>query len=315
MISIIIPIYNAESSLRRMLNSVLAQTYTDYECILVDDGSTDSSCHICKEYENRDSRFFCFMQGNGGVSSARNRGLELAKGDYITFLDADDSLPENYLAELYAACRNADIAVCDTVIYENGKETLRFTHESTCLTGTEAVNFLLSRKHINSGPCSKLFKKEILKDLQFPPLKTYEDILFVLEAFTRAEKIAVTDKTAYYYIQNTNGAMSTMLKEPSADIIVATERILQFISERKDLQPECTYVTVSHLYQYALPLLASQNYIGSDFIRKTARLTGKYIHLILSCKAIPWKEKVIFFLFTYGIVLESGCKVHRIRKG
>ena len=106
-----------------------------------------------------------------------------------------------------------------------------------------------------------------------------------------------------------------MMKEPTEDIIVATERILQFISERKDLQPECTYVTISHLYQYALPLLASQNYVGSDFIRKTARLTSKYMHLILSCKAIPWKEKVTFFLFTYGMVLESGCKVHRIRKG
>ncbi|MGN1194929.1 MAG: glycosyltransferase family 2 protein [Acutalibacteraceae bacterium] len=315
MISIIIPIYNAESNLRRMLDSVLAQTYTDYECILVDDGSTDASYDVCKEYENRDSRFFCFVQGNGGVSSARNRGLELAKGDYITFLDADDSIPEHYLAELYAACKNADIAVCDTVIYENGKETLRFTHKRSCLTGTEAINFLLSRKHINSGPYSKLFKKEILKDLQFPPLKTYEDILFVLDAFTRAEKIAVTDKTEYHYIQNSDGAMSAMMKEPSADIIVATDRILQFISERKDLQPECTYVTVSHLYQYALPLLASQNYVGSDFIKKTARLTSKYMHLILSCKAIPWKEKMTFFLFAHGTALESGFKVHRIRKG
>lgn len=315
MISIIIPIYNAERYLRRMLDSVLAQTYTDYECILVDDGSTDGSCHICKEYEDQDSRFFCFIQGDGGVSSARNRGLELAKGDYITFLDADDFIPENYLAELYLACENADIAVCDTVIYENGKETLRFTHESACLNGTEAVNFLLSRKHINSGPCSKLFKKEILKDLQFPPLKTYEDILFVLDAFTHAKKIAVTDKTAYHYIQNTNGAMSAMLKEPSADIIIATERILQFISERKNLQPECTYVTVSHLYQYALPLLASQNYVGSDFVKKTAKLTRKYMHLILSCKVIPWKEKMTFFLFSHGAVMESGFKVHRIRKG
>lgn len=315
MISIIIPIYNAEGNLRRMLDSVLAQTYTDYECILIDDGSTDGSCHICKEYEERDSRFFCFIQGNGGVSLARNRGLELAKGDYITFLDADDSIPENYLSELYAACKDADIAVCDTVILENGKETLRFTHESACLTGTEAINFLLSRKYINSGPCSKLFKKENLKDLQFPPLKTYEDILFVLDAFSSAEKIAVTDKTAYHYIQNSDGAMSAMMKEPSADIIVATERILQFISERKDLQPECTYVTVSHLYQYALPLLVSQNYVGSDFIRKTARLTSKYMHLILSCKAIPWKEKMTFVLFSHGAVLESGCKIHRIRKG
>lgn len=315
MISIIIPIYNAEKDLRRMLDSVLAQTYTDLECILVDDGSTDGSFGICRDYEKRDSRFLAFSQGNGGVSSARNRGLELAKGDYITFLDADDSIPGNYLDELLSACRNADIAVCDTAVIEDGKEQLRFTHESGELTGTEAINFLLCRKYINSGPCAKLFRKELLTDLLFPPLKTYEDILFVLEAFSRAKKIAVTDKTEYSYIQNSSGAMSRLAKEPSEDIITATGQILQFISERKDLQPECTYVTVSHLYQYALPLLASQNYVGSDFAKKTARLTSRYRNLILSCPTIPWKEKMTFVLFAHGKVLESGHRIHKIRKG
>ena len=315
MISVIIPIFNAKRDLRQMLDGVLAQAYTDYECILIDDGSTDSSYDICKEYAGRDGRFHCFTHGNRGVSYTRNFGIESAKGDYIAFLDADDFIPENYLAVLLEACENSDIAVCDTVILENGKESFRFTHDSAGLTQTEAINCLLSRKQINSGPYSKLFKKELLKDLKFPPLKTYEDILFVLDAFSRAKKIAVTDKTAYHYIQNSDGAMSAMLKEPSADIIVATEKILQFISERKDLQPDCTYTAVSHLYQYALPLLASQNYVGSDFVKKTARLTRKYMHLILSCKAIPWKEKMTFYLFTHGVVLESGLKVHRIRKG
>lgn len=314
MISIIIPVFNAERDLRRMLDSILAQTCTDFECILIDDGSRDKSLEICREYEKQDRRFFCFSQENGGVSKARNRGLGLARGDYIAFLDADDRIPENYLAELLCACEKADIAVCDTVMIEDGKEKLRFTHENALLTQTQALNFLLCRKIINSGPCSKLFRKGAIQGLLFPPLKAYEDILFVLDSFCRAKKIAVTNKTAYHYIQNSTGAMSSMIKDPSTDIIVATEQILRFIGSRKDLSPECCYTTASHLFQYALPLLKKQNYIESDFIRMSRKLLFQYERMLVSCPAFPPKEKAVFILFANGYVLKDGKRLCRIRK-
>ena len=106
-----------------------------------------------------------------------------------------------------------------------------------------------------------------------------------------------------------------MINKPSSDIIVATDRILQFIGQKKNLQPECCYVTVSHLYQYVCPLLIAQNYINSDFIEKSRKLFHKYMKMILSCSAIPKKEKIVFMLFANGLALQRGKKLHRIRKG
>lgn len=315
MISIIIPIFNAERDLRRMLNSICKQTYQDFECVLIDDGSVDSSYDICKEYANRDDRFRCFTQENRGVSIARNRGMELSKGDYIAFLDADDSIPSNYFEVLHKCCQKGDIAICDVVVVKDGNECSRFTLKDGKINQTQALNELLIRKKLNSGPCAKLFRREIVLGITFPSLKTYEDILFVLDAFSNANRIVTTDQTEYRYIQNSAGAMSAMLKSPSTDIIVATEKLLQFISQRRDLRPECCYITVSHLYQYVIQQFACSGYCNIEFIKRTRALYKRNMRLILSCKVIPWKEKVVFFLFTHGIVMQNGKKFKRIKGG
>lgn len=314
MISIVVPVFNAERNLKRMLESILTQSYQEFECILIDDGSTDSSYSICKEYEKRDARIHSFTQGNQGVSYSRNRGIELTRGEFVAFLDADDFIPPNYFSELIKCCENGDIAVCDVVIIENHEEKFRFSTGETTLEQTDAINCLLRRKHINSGPCGKMYKKEVIKNLKFPSLNTYEDILFVLDAFSNSQKIVTTNKTQYFYIQNINGAMSNMIKEPSLDIVVASERLLQFITQRHDLRPESCYVTLSHLFQYAIELLDSNHYRNSEFIDKTRKLFREYSSLMLTCGAIPWKEKIVFFLFAHGIVLQSGKRINRIRK-
>ena len=118
MISIILPIFNAENYLKRMLESILGQSYQKFECILIDDGSSDSSYSICKEYEEKDTRMRCFTQKNHGVSYTRNKGISLARGKFIAFLDADDFIPPNYLYELVKCCEIGDVAICDTVFLD-----------------------------------------------------------------------------------------------------------------------------------------------------------------------------------------------------
>ena len=127
MISIIVPVFNVEGKLKRILDSILGQSYQKFECILIDDGSIDSSYDICKDYEKKDVRVRCFTQENQGVSFTRNRGMELARGEFVTFLDADDFIPPNYLKELIKCCENGDVAVCDIVVIDNGEEKFRFT--------------------------------------------------------------------------------------------------------------------------------------------------------------------------------------------
>lgn len=314
MISIIIPIFNAENYLKRMLESILGQSYQKFECILIDDGSSDSSYSICKEYEEKDTRMRCFTQKNHGVSYTRNKGISLARGKFIAFLDADDFIPPNYLYELVKCCEIGDVAICDTVFLDEKAVKFRFTVGKTVLTRTDAINALLIRKSINSGPVGKLYKKELIANLKFPSIKTYEDILFTLDALLNANKIVTTDQTQYFYVENNNGAMSKMIKNPSLDIIIATERLLQVIAQRKDLKPECCYVTVSHLFQYVIGLFQENNYRNSEFVDGTRKLFRKYMCLILTCRAIPWKEKLVFFLFGQGIFLQNGKRIHWIRK-
>lgn len=300
MISAIIPIFNAENKLETMLKCIARQTYRDYEVILINDGSIDNSEVICKKVVETSKQIRYFYQKNAGVSAARNYGIREAKGEYITFLDADDSIDDNYFQELLKGCNNADIAVCDVVSEtEKGEELLRFTLKEQLLTQTQALNYLLTRRGINSGPCAKLFKKDIVENICFPSLKAYEDILFVTEAFSKAERIAVVNHTSYHYIQNMNGTMQNFLNSPSIDIVYATEKLLLFLERNKKLEPACEYITFSHLYQYIIPLLYDKQK-NIDVILAAKKIFRKYYRHIFFNTTFTWKEKVIFGLFCVG---------------
>ncbi len=301
MISIIIPIYNAAQHLPHMLQSLEEQSEQELEILLMDDGSTDASADICKSAEQRDARMHYFYHENAGVSAARNYALSLANGEYIAFLDADDTIDPNYFSELLVACSGADIAVCDVVIETEAGEALsRFTAGLQTLTSQQALNMLLSRQGINSGPCGKLFRRSVVEGLHFPALKAYEDILFVKDAFAQSTYIASTAKTAYHYRQNAGSAMDQLKRSPSSDIVSATEELLKFISQYKDLDAACLYITISHLYQYVLSLDVHD--VASKPFRDAARqLYRKYWKSILSCSAFPWKEKIVYSLFTWNL--------------
>ena len=301
MITIIIPIYNCEKYLSAMLDCVLHQSFTDYEVIMVDDGSSDSTGEICNRYADEHKNFSVIHQNNQGVSAARNNAMKLARGEFITFLDADDEIPNDYFAKLVESQKatNADITVCDVVILSDGAEVNRFTCGDKVLSREEALNYLLSREYINSGPYAKLFRKSLIEALSFPPLKAYEDILFVTDAFNCASVIAVTCQTEYRYIQNSAGAMSSFSKCPSMDVMKATERLISFIKVHDKLSPKCFYITLSHLMQY-VQSLSDNNASDALIFKKSARkLFRNNAGEILTCSAFPWKEKVVFILFAF----------------
>lgn len=300
MISVIIPIYNAAETIGTVIECLLHQVEENFEVILVDDGSTDTSDSICRIITERDTRFRYIRQENAGVSAARNRGLREASGEFIAFLDADDVIAPNYLRELLRTCEGADIAVCDVVVREGETEVKRFTHAPCLLTQTEALNALLIRQTISSGPYAKLFRRKVLDRLVFPPLRAYEDILFVKAAFFKAQHIAATNQTEYVYIQNPQGAMSSFTKAPSLDIVKATDELLDSIHAHGNLDPRTFYITASHLMQYVQPLMDKSAMDSAEFIKSTRQLYRKYKMQILSCSAFPWKEKIVYLAFAYG---------------
>lgn len=309
MITIIIPIYNAENTLKILVNDIRTQDYSDYQVLLIDDGSTDKSADYGKEIQDKDKRFHYLYQDNAGVSTARNCGLQMAQGEYITFLDSDDRIDDNYLSSLLASCEkyNSDIAVCNVIVEKNNSVINEFTLEEGSLSQKEALNLLLSREKINSGPCAKLFKKGILRNLSFPQLKAYEDILFVKNAFYNAALISTTGKTAYHYVENEQGTMKNFKEDPTMDIIIATENLVNFIKAYKMLDAQTLYVTLSHLMQYVIPLYPYRRRENVyEFMRNAKELIAKYRKDIMLCSAFPWKEKLFFELFSMGYLYKDG---------
>jgi len=303
-ISIIIPIYNAEKYLERTFLCLKNQMFTDFEVLLIDDGSKDNSSLICKKVASEDNRFRYYYQENQGVSAARNNGVALSKGEYITFIDADDIIPENYLEVLSEALENncSAISFCDVAIIKDGNETKRFTLQKENLNRKETLDLILTREFINSGPCAKLFRRELIKESKFLPLKAYEDILFVVEAINKGDKFTSTNKTEYRYLQNSGSAMSSFKKVPSEDIITATDKLILFIKENKELSPDCFYITASHLMQYVLGTAEKSDDKSKAFVNKARKLYSKYKRDIISNKSFPWKEKITYLAFVCGFI-------------
>lgn len=213
LISIIVPVYNTEKYLDQCIQSVLAQTYTNWELLLVDDGSTDSSGAICDKYAKQDPRLRVFHKENGGVSSARNLGLDNAKGEWITFVDADDCIERNMLKEMLsqALSDNADYVYCDLLFdygkYQNYHKAANFAKEHVIML----KNFIRSTWSII---CAALVKVEIYQThkLRFSQDYTYcEDFLFAVKAMFYAHKVAYIPKAYYHYNQlNTASCMQNL---------------------------------------------------------------------------------------------------------
>ena len=240
MISIVIPVYNAEEYLEKCIDSILAQTYPDWELVLVDNGSTDESMEICRAYAKRDVRITAFHQyRNQGVSVARNLGMERCTGEFITFIDADDWVKKDYLEKLAKMQKkqNADMVICgyDRVYDEDRSKNVEISGKSGKYSiRTYNVKQYLKYYLLEGNPhCwGVLYKSSVLEQLKFPSgLTIGEDLLFILEAALRAEKIVVTDYPGYQYYINLTGAMLKKFTPSYMDQITSWERALKRIGE------------------------------------------------------------------------------------
>lgn len=207
-ISIIIPIYNAEKFLCQCLDSVLAQTYPDWECILVDDGSKDSSEDICDEYTQKDSRFKVYHKENGGVSSARNMGLDNADGKYICFIDSDDYIYPTYLSD-FGENLTSDIYV-QGATFVNGENVTPYTFPNETAEDADSISAIVTRIMPYSpqgfsfrAPWAKLYKREVIGDSRFDNSVSFaEDYLFNLGIYKKIYSLTTCEGCGYHYMQD-----------------------------------------------------------------------------------------------------------------
>ena len=210
-VSIIVPVYNAESYLHKCLESILNQTFKDFELILIDDGSTDSSGEICDDYNKKDCRIRVIHKLNEGVSIARNIGVEISKGKYIMFADADDYVELNWCEEMYSVItKNSNSMVISGIcLYNerlkvNTKIYKKISDSEKSLRLTKKDLFFLYEKHLINSPCNKIFISKIIKDnnIKFDfNLSLGEDLLFNLNYLKKVDKdIFIINKCLYNYI-------------------------------------------------------------------------------------------------------------------
>lgn len=248
MISVIVPIYKVEKYLRRCVDSILAQTYGDLEVILVDDGSPDGSGMICDEYAQKDSRVRVVHKKNGGLSDARNAGLEVATGEYIGFIDSDDYIHPQMYEKLLTALEQtgSQISLCGYAYVDEQTGAFDESYLSLNPITTEVLSRMQALEKINSyrsdsffyvTAWNKLYKRELFANARFMKGKLHEDEFIVHHLINMASSVATIEDILYYYVQRSGSIMNSRVTEKSLDIVEAMlDRYAFYQSiQRKDL--------------------------------------------------------------------------------
>lgn len=235
-VSIVVPVYNVEKYMKRCLDSILAQTYTNLEIILVDDGSTDSSGEICDTYAEKDNRVVVIHKDNGGLSDARNVGIEKATGEYIAFIDSDDyidlSMVQVMVEKLEAT--SSDIVLCNyeyvdedgRLIDESNGETRVISEE---LTSEQALDRLCkANSTYYTIACNKIYKKEIFDKVRFRKGKLHEDEFIVHEIYARMNKMVCIEDGFYKYVQRNSSITNNNRTSRHLDVVEALFLRTQF---------------------------------------------------------------------------------------
>ncbi len=297
LISIIVPIYKVEPYLDRCIRSIVAQTYTNIEIILVDDGSPDNCPAICDDWAKRDSRIKVIHKENGGLSDARNAGLAIATGELISFIDSDDSIAPEFLEQLHRALieHNADIAECAVSYVSESGETLRQRNaaESVQMDKIEALRRLVQENGVYQTVWNKLYRREVIDGIPFEKGKLNEDEFWTYRVFDRIGKQAIVREPLYNYLQRGSSIIGVGYNIRRLDGLEARFLRMEYLQKyeelaaltRQELMGSCMW----H-YQCAKYLLTGQDRDRAlDFIRgimqkcppvRLSALTGKRAHKV-----------------------------------
>lgn len=233
MISVIVPVYNVEKTLERCIDSIVTQSYSDLEIILVNDGTQDSSRDICEEYKKKDSRIRIVDKENGGLSSARNCGLDICSGEYISFVDSDDWIEQDFYQTLInnMVKFECDIVISNTFnIDEEGRKWRPYKAESSMYLGEEALECNLGCGY----PCddvvwNKLYKKELWEEIRFPFGRIHEDTFVMAKVMSRAKRVYFDDSISYFYLQRGDSIAHQSFNKKSIDKFDAYAEVAQYI--------------------------------------------------------------------------------------
>lgn len=234
MISVIVPVYKAEKYLNRCVESVVNQTYRDLEIILVDDGSPDRSPELCDIWARKDKRIKVIHKKNGGASSARNMGLNVAMGDYVAFVDADDYISRDMFEVMSdAAVRNkVDVVSCGRVrVGVNGNTELFTLNQEKCFSGKEALKEFFKGTCFDDASWDKLYCRELFSNLRFKEGETNEDLVPAVRILGSCNKVVHTGKPLYFYCENSESVTGSGFNAGKMIVLRHLEEVKTYVSE------------------------------------------------------------------------------------
>lgn len=306
-ISVIVPVYKAEAYLHRCVDSLLAQTFQDFEILLIDDGSPDRSGEICDEYARKDKRVRVFHKENGGVSAARNEGIIQAKGEWIAFIDSDDYIDRTYIEDFGLDRYDADIYLQGYQVEMNGKVLRRHYFSVNGILFVPFVKMFVEGeiRNILNSPCCKLFRRRIVTmfDLSFDTSISFgEDHLFVLSYLCCAQTFVLSPVMGYHYVHYAGESLTRK--------VIPLDKILYYAKKSYQLQMKliCAYdtgdkrfLTAIHWRTYSNMLITLRNLFLSDMfclqnfrvVRNTYRMLG------LGFRGLSFCRKCLQLAFAY----------------
>lgn len=237
-LSIIVPVYNVEEYLYECIDSILNQTFRNFELILVDDGSVDSCPQICDEYAKKDSRIKVIHKKNGGLSSARNAGLKVATGEFVTFVDSDDYLSNKTYENAFLMIKenNADIAIFGRYyVYSDNKKIIKEKQHINLVMDSAQATALMNISllgYYDTAAWDKVYRRSLFSDILYPKNRISEDWFTTYKVFAKA-KVIVYDSTPLYYYRQRNGSITHTYTKVNLDAVNASTEVLNFVRKNQ----------------------------------------------------------------------------------
>lgn len=265
LISIVVPVYNVENYLVECVESLVNQTYTNIEIILVNDGSTDDSGTICSELAKKDSRIRVFNKENGGLSDARNFGIDKALGEYLTFVDSDDIISPFFIESMYKAIKikNTKLAICKIKRFKksieiNGKHNANIEFFSEFSEEVlKKILYQIDQDLYSIAACAKLYSKTIFDHLRFPIGKINEDMLIIVDVMKLCKEISIVEEYMYYYRLNLTSITMQSFSSRRMDAIYASKKI---VNDIKDNYPFLKNAAETLLFSRSCEMLCIAKY-------------------------------------------------------
>ena len=296
-ISIIVPVYKVEPYIHKCVDSILNQTFKDFELILVDDGSPDNCGKICDEYAQKDNRVKVIHKENGGLSSARNAGLDISIGKYIGFVDSDDYIEKDMYEILYNICEEnkCDIVSCSSIIYFPEKTVINGGHGLIIHNNEEAMRVMLEGELYDEVVWVKLFKKSVIGDIRFPVGKIYEDTAFTYKVINNSKKVATIGEPKYNYIKHENSIMSNAIQDIRIDAVIAYKDMYKFMEKK---YPELCDLVVLKLANSSMRvmnlMIKKKNFKDyKDNYYKVSKILNSKFNKTIKLKAYPKNVKIL----------------------